>query len=112
MDLRSRDGYSVDELKSTCSIEVITPFSRFRVARREDCISPEQDYPEFLFQEKGQSGGRKKAQKADRFLRRRQISYLIYENFRVTGVDDSVLDYADFFSVVLRNYNIHEFDTR
>ena len=54
---------SVDELKSSCSIEVITPFSRFRVVRREDCISPEQDYPEFLFQEKGQSGGRKRLRK-------------------------------------------------
>ena len=60
---------SVDELKSSCSIEVITAFSRCRIARREDCISLEQDYPEFQFQEKGQSGGRKKkAQKADRFL--------------------------------------------
>ena len=37
---------------------------------------------------------------------------MIYENFRVTGVDDSVLDYADLFSVVLRNDNIQDFYTR
>ena len=31
-----------------------------------------------------------KAQKQDRFLRGRQIAYLIYDYFRVTGVHDSV----------------------
>ena len=31
-----------------------------------------------------------KAHKEDRFLRGRQIAYLIYEQFRVTGTDDSV----------------------
>ena len=30
----------------------------------------------------------KKAQKEDRFLRGRQIAYLIYEYFRVTGAND------------------------
>ena len=43
------------------------------------------------------------AQKEDRFLRGRQIAYLIYEYFRVTGADDSVENYADLFTVVLRN---------
>ena len=36
-----------------------------------------------------------KAQKQDRFLRGRQIAYLIYEYFRVTGANDSVENYAD-----------------
>ena len=31
-----------------------------------------------------------KAQKQDRFLRGRQIAYLIYKYFRVTGANDSV----------------------
>ena len=31
-----------------------------------------------------------KAQKEDRFLRGRQIAYLIYDYFRVTGIHDSV----------------------
>ena len=31
-----------------------------------------------------------KAQKQDRFLRGRQIAYLIYDHFRVTGAKDSV----------------------
>ena len=43
------------------------------------------------------------AQKQDRFLRGRQIAYLIYEYFRVTGANDSVEKYADLFTIGLRN---------
>ena len=49
-----------------------------------------------------------KAQKQDRFLRGRQIAYLIYEYFRVTGANDSVENYADLFTIGLRNDNIHK----
>ena len=52
------------------------------------------------------------AQKEDRFLRGRQIAYMIYDYFRVTGAHDTVLDYADLFSVTLRNYDVQEFDSR
>ena len=52
-----------------------------------------------------------KAHKEDRFLRM-QIAYLIYEYFRVTGTNDSVENYADLFTVVLRNDNVQEFDTK
>ena len=44
-----------------------------------------------------------KAQKEDRFLRGRQIAYLIYDDFRVTGTHDSVENYADLFTINLRN---------
>ena len=37
---------------------------------------------------------------------------MIYDYFRVTGVNESVLDYADLITVALRNENIQEFDTR
>ena len=53
-----------------------------------------------------------KAHKEDRFLRGRQIAYLIYEYFRVTGANDSVENYADLFTVVLRNDDIQEFDSK
>ena len=53
-----------------------------------------------------------KAQKEDRFLRGMQIAYMIYDYFRVIGVHDRVLDYADLFSVTLHDDNIQEFDTR
>ena len=53
-----------------------------------------------------------KAQKQDRFLRGRQIAYLICEYFRVTGANDSVENYADLFTIGLRNDDIQEFDSK
>ena len=53
-----------------------------------------------------------KEQKQNRFLRGRQIAYLIYEYFRVTEANDSVEIYADRFTVVLRNDDIQEFDSK
>ena len=53
-----------------------------------------------------------KAQKEDRFLRGRQIAYLIYDFFRVTGAHDSVENYTDLFAIVLRNDDIQEFDSK
>ena len=53
-----------------------------------------------------------KAQKKDQFLRGRQIAFMIYDYFRVTGAHDLVLDYADLFSVTLHDDNIQEYDTR
>ena len=46
-----------------------------------------------------------KAQEEDRFLRGRQIAYL-------TGATYSVENYADLFTVVLRNEDIQEFDSK
>ena len=53
-----------------------------------------------------------KAQKEDRFLRGRQVAYLIYEYFRVTGANDSVENYADLFTISLRSDDIQEFDSK
>ena len=50
-----------------------------------------------------------KAQKEDRFLRGRQIAYMICECFRVAGAHDTVLDFDDF---TLSNDDVQEFDTR
>ena len=52
-----------------------------------------------------------KAQKEDRFPQGRLIVFMIYNYFRVTGAHDTVLDYADIFSVTLHD-NVQEFDTR
>ena len=54
----------------------------------------------------------RKAQQEDRFLRGRQIAYLIYEYFRVIGANNSVENYADLFTVALRNDDIQEFDSK
>ena len=53
-----------------------------------------------------------KAQKEGRFLRGRQIAFMIYDYFRVTGAHDTVLDYADLFSVTRRGDNVQDFDMR
>ena len=53
-----------------------------------------------------------KAHKEDCFLRGRQIAYLIYEYFRVTGANDSVDNYADLFTIALRNDDIQKFDSK
>ena len=53
-----------------------------------------------------------KAQKEDRFFRGRQIAYVIYEYFRVIGANDSVENYADLFTIGLRNDDIQEFDSK
>ena len=52
------------------------------------------------------------AQKEDRFLRVRQIAYLIHEYFRVTRANDSVENNADLFTIVLRNDDIQEFESK
>ena len=39
-----------------------------------------------------------KAEKQDRFLRGRQIAFLISECFRVTGASDSVDNFTDLFT--------------
>ena len=57
-----------------------------------------------------------KAQKEDRFLRGRQIAYLIYEYFRVTGANDSVENFADLFTMffemmIFRNLIRNETDS-
>ena len=46
---------------------------------------------------RGVSLEEQKTQNEDRFLRGKQIAYLIYEYFRVTGANDSVENYADLF---------------
>ena len=53
-----------------------------------------------------------KAQREDRFLHGRQIAYLIHEYFRVTGIHGSVENYADLFTISLRNDDIQEFDSK
>ena len=37
---------------------------------------------------------------------------MIYDHFRVTGANDSVENFADLFTIVLRNDDIQEFDSK
>ena len=61
---------------------------------------------------KEESVWRNKRPKEDRFFRGRQIAYLIYDYFRVTGSHDSVENYADLFTISLRIDGILEFGSK
>ena len=95
---------SVDDLKSSRSIQGYAHFPNFQMLDARIAVCSEQDHPEFLLQEKGQ--------KEDRLLRGKQIAYMIHDYFRVTAAHDTVLDYANLFTITLRNDDVQEFDTR
>ena len=63
------------------------------------------------FRKKG-SLGDQRAQTEHRFLRRRLIGFMINVRFCVNGVHDTMLDCADFFTPILQNNYVQEFDTR
>ena len=53
-----------------------------------------------------------RAQKDNRFLRGREIAYLIYEYFRPTGSYDEIQGLSGLFSIKLDNDDIQVFDLR
>ena len=101
---------SVDDLKSSCSVRGIR-MPDFEVLDAKIASAMNRIIHNIQFKRKV-SLEEQKAQKEDRFLRGRQIAYLIYEYFRVTGANDSVENYADLFTMVLRNDDIQEFDSK
>ena len=101
---------SVDDLKSSCSIRG-THGPNFEVLDAKFASALKRIIQNTRFKKKV-SLEEQKAPKEDRFLRGRQIAYLIYEYFGCTGANDSVEDYTDLFTVVLRNDGIQEFDSK
>ena len=101
---------SVDDSKSSCSVRGIRMQNLevldARIASALNKIIHNSNFKRRVSLEE------QKAQKQDRFLRGRQIAYLIYEYFRVTGANDSVENYADLFTIALRNDDILEFDSK
>ena len=101
---------SVDDLKFSCSVRGIQ-MPNFEVLDAKIASALNRIIHNTLFKNKV-SLEEQKAQKEDRFLPARQIAYLIYEYFRVIGANDSVENYADLFTIVLRNDDIQEFDSK
>ena len=101
---------SVDDLKYSCSVKGIH-MPNFEVLDAKIASALNKIIHNSHFKRRV-SLEEQKAQKEDRFLRGRQIAYLIYEYFRVTGANDSVENYADLFTTVLRNGDIQEFDSK
>ena len=101
---------SVDDLKSSCSTWRTAPFSDLELLDAR-IASARNKMIQNSYLKKNVSLEEQKAQTQDRFLRGTQIAYLFYDYFRVTFVNECVLDYVDCFAVTLRNDNIQEFDT-
>ena len=101
---------SVDDLKSSCSVRGIR-MPDFEVLDAKDASALNRIIHNTRFKNKV-SLEEQKAPKEDRFLRGRQIAYLIYEYFRVAGATGSVENYADLFTIALRNDDIQEFDSK
>ena len=102
---------SVDDLMSSSSVRGIR-MPDFEVLNARIASALNRIIHNSHFTKEGSVWRNKKPQKEDRFFRGRQIAYLIYEYFRVTGANDSVEKKADLFTVALRNDDIQEFDSK
>ena len=101
---------SVDDFKSSRSVQGFCSFPSFSDAGCEECFCSGQDHSEFLLQEKGQSGGTEKLRKKIGSFAE-DIVCMIYDYFRVDGAHDTVLDHADLSAINFRNEDVQEFDT-
>ena len=101
---------SVDVLRSSSSIRGIS-MPNFEVLDARIASALNRIIQNTRFKKKV-SLEEQKAQKEDRFLRGRQIAYLKNDYFWVTGAHDSVENYTDLFTIVLRNDDIQEFDSK
>ena len=101
---------SADDLKSSCSVKGIRMPDFLvldaKIASALNRIIHNSHFKRRISLEE------QKHQKEDRFLRGRQIAYLICESFRVTGANDFVENYTDLFTISLRNDDIQESDSK
>ena len=72
----------------------------------------EKDYHERALPKESISVEEQRAQKYDRFLRGRQIAYMIYEHFRATRACEAVQGPPNLFSISLQNDDVQDFDVR
>ena len=102
---------SLDELKSSRSV-CGKDFPKFEMLDTKIASAMNKIIQNSQFKKKVSLEEQKAPNKEDRFLRGRQIAFMIYDYFRVTGTHDTVLDYADLLSVTLHDDDVQEFDTR
>ena len=100
---------SLDELKSLRSVYG-KDFSNFEMLDAKVASALNKIIQNSQFNKKVSLEEQTVQKEEDRFLRGRQIAFKIYHYFRVTDAHEK--DYADLFSVTLRDDNIQEFDTR
>ena len=61
---------------------------------------------------KRESVEEQRAQKDDRFLRGRQVAYMIYKHFRATRAHEAVQGLSDLFNARLQKDDVQDFDVR
>ena len=102
---------SMEELKSSRSVSG-NNFPNFEMLDAKIASARNKIIQNSQFKKKVSLEEQKAQQKEDRFLRGRQIAFMIYDYFQVTGAHDIVSDYADLCSTTLRHDNVQEFDAR
>ena len=110
VDQRSGDGRIIERIK-ILPIKRGKNFSNFEMLDAKIASALQKITKHSHFKKKV-SLEEQNAQKEDPFLRGRRIAFMIHDLFRVTGAHDTVFNYADLFSVTLRDDNPQEFDTR
>ena len=102
---------SVDDLKSSRSIQGCTYFMIFEMLDAMIASALNKIIQNSPLQKEGQSGvtesserGSVSSRKTDRLHDLRLLS--------CTGAHDTVVDYADLISITLRNDNVQDFDTK
>ena len=98
VDQRSGDG-SLEELKSSRSVNG-KDFPNFEMLDAKIASAVNNIIQNSQFKKKV-SLEEQKAQKEDRFLRERQIAFMIYDYFRVTGAHDTVFSSMLIYSLFL-----------
>ena len=101
---------SLDEVKSSRSVYG-KHFPKFEMLDAKIASALNKIIQNFQFKKKNQSGGAESPKRGS-VSEGDKSPFMIYDNFRVTGAHDAVLDYADLFSVTLHDDNVQEFDTR
>ena len=102
---------SVDDLKSSHSVRG-TDGADFEVLDAKSASALNRIIHNTRFKKKVSLEEHKSPKREIGFFSGRQIAHLIYENFQVTGANDSVENYANPLTVVLRNDDIQEFDSK
>ena len=102
---------SVDDLKSSCSVRGIH-MQNFEVLDAKIASALNRIIHNTQFKRKVNLEEQKKLKKRTVSCVERQIAYLIYEYFQVTGANESVENNADLSTIALRNDDIQEFDSK
>ena len=103
---------SIDELVTSGSIVARNDFPDYDMLDAMIAFALKRLLGKHIHFRKRVSVEEQRAQKYNRFLRGRQIAYMIPEHFRATGAFEAVQGHSDLFSMRLQNDDVQDFDVR